>query len=221
MPPASMPSCPAHHAREHRRQRGCHPLRPPPHHCRLHVRLGRRCPHGRGDPAALPGKGDARQGVPWIAASLPPTAYNVVGALLTVRFSLGRLHLLGLGYRHSRRWGGARTPSQLWASPACSIWRAGAGQASQADARHHCPPAAGNAISSPPMLKKILIANRGEIALRIVRTATRLGVQTVAVVSEADRGAPFARVVGEVVEIGPGPPSESYLRGDRIIAAAK
>jgi 3-methylcrotonyl-CoA carboxylase alpha subunit len=71
------------------------------------------------------------------------------------------------------------------------------------------------------MLKKILIANRGEIALRIARTARRLGVNTVAVVSEADRGAPFARLAGEVVEIGPGPAPESYLRGEKIIAAAR
>ncbi len=71
------------------------------------------------------------------------------------------------------------------------------------------------------MLSKLLIANRGEIALRIIRTASRLGVTTVAVVSEPDRGAPYARLAGEVVEIGPGPAAESYLRGDRIIAAAK
>ena len=70
------------------------------------------------------------------------------------------------------------------------------------------------------MFKKILIANRGEIAVRIVRTARRLGVRTVAVVSEADRGAPFARMADEAVAIGPGPASESYLRGDKIIAAA-
>ena len=71
-----------------------------------------------------------------------------------------------------------------------------------------------------PMFNKILIANRGEIAVRIIRTARRLGVKTVAVVSEADRGAPFAGMADEVVEIGPGPASESYLRGDKIIAAA-
>jgi 3-methylcrotonyl-CoA carboxylase alpha subunit len=71
------------------------------------------------------------------------------------------------------------------------------------------------------MLTKLLIANRGEIALRIARTADRLGVKTVAVVSEADRGAPVTRYAAEVVEIGPGPAAESYLRGDRIIAAAK
>jgi 3-methylcrotonyl-CoA carboxylase alpha subunit len=71
------------------------------------------------------------------------------------------------------------------------------------------------------MLKKILIANRGEIAVRIIKTARRLGVKTVAVVSEADRGAPFAALADEVVEIGPGPATDSYLRIDKIIAAAK
>ena len=70
------------------------------------------------------------------------------------------------------------------------------------------------------MFKKILIANRGEIAVRIIRTARRLGVETVAAISAADRGAPFAQMADEVVEIGPGPASESYLRGDKIIAAA-
>jgi 3-methylcrotonyl-CoA carboxylase alpha subunit len=71
------------------------------------------------------------------------------------------------------------------------------------------------------MIDKLLIANRGEIAQRIIKTAGRLGVKTVAVVSQADRGAPFARLAGETVEIGPAPAAESYLRGDKIIAAAK
>jgi 3-methylcrotonyl-CoA carboxylase alpha subunit len=71
------------------------------------------------------------------------------------------------------------------------------------------------------MLKKILIANRGEIALRIIRTAQRLAVRTVAVVSEADRNAPFARMADEAVEIGPGPAAQSYLGGEKIIAAAR
>ena len=70
------------------------------------------------------------------------------------------------------------------------------------------------------MFSSVLIANRGEIAVRVIRTARRLGVKTVAVVSEADRGAPFAAMADEMVEIGPGPASESYLRGDKIIAAA-
>ena len=71
------------------------------------------------------------------------------------------------------------------------------------------------------MFKTILIANRGEIAVRIIRTARRLGLRTVAVVSEADRAAPFAGSADEAVEIGSGPATESYLRGDKIIAAAK
>ncbi|HWE21455.1 MAG TPA: acetyl-CoA carboxylase biotin carboxylase subunit [Hyphomicrobiaceae bacterium] len=71
------------------------------------------------------------------------------------------------------------------------------------------------------MIDKLLIANRGEIAQRIIKTAGRLGMKTVAVVSQADRSAPFARLAGESVEIGPGPAAESYLRGDKIIAAAK
>ena len=71
------------------------------------------------------------------------------------------------------------------------------------------------------MLKKVLIANRGEIALRIMRTARRLGVKCVAVCSEADARAPFVALADEVVDIGPGPASESYLRIDKILAAAK
>ena len=71
------------------------------------------------------------------------------------------------------------------------------------------------------MLKKVLIANRGEIAVRIIRTARRLGVKTVAVASEPDRRSPFAAMADELVEIGPGPATESYLDIGKIIAAAK
>lgn len=71
------------------------------------------------------------------------------------------------------------------------------------------------------MLKRVLIANRGEIALRIIRTARRLGIETVAVASEPDLGLPFARAADVVVPIGPGPAGESYLVFDRIIGAAK
>src|SRR5690606_7576252 len=71
------------------------------------------------------------------------------------------------------------------------------------------------------MLKRILIANRGEIALRIIRTARRLGIVTVAVASEPDLRMPFARAADVLVPIGPGPASDSYLAQDRIIAAAK
>lgn len=69
-------------------------------------------------------------------------------------------------------------------------------------------------------MKKILVANRGEIALRIMRTARRMGILTVAVYSEADRHAPFVRFADEAVCIGPPPSAQSYLLGDKIIEAA-
>lgn len=71
------------------------------------------------------------------------------------------------------------------------------------------------------MFRKILIANRGEIACRVVRTARRMGIATVAVYSDADRGALHVAMADEAVHIGPAPAAESYLKGDRIIAAAK
>lgn len=69
-------------------------------------------------------------------------------------------------------------------------------------------------------MKKILVANRGEIALRIMRTARRMGIRTVAVYSEADRHAPFVRFADEAVCIGPPPSAQSYLLGGKIIEAA-
>jgi len=71
------------------------------------------------------------------------------------------------------------------------------------------------------MLKKILIANRGEIALRVVRACQELGVRSVAVYSDADAHAPHVREADEAVRIGPPSSSESYLLGDTIIAAAR
>jgi 3-methylcrotonyl-CoA carboxylase alpha subunit len=71
------------------------------------------------------------------------------------------------------------------------------------------------------MISSLLIANRGEIACRIIRTARRLGIQTVAVYSEADRKALHVREADEAVHIGPSPARESYLVGEKIIAAAK
>ena len=71
------------------------------------------------------------------------------------------------------------------------------------------------------MFKKILIANRGEIACRIARTCRRLGVAVAGVHSSADRDALHVRQIGESVEIGGAPASESYLRIDAVIAAAK
>lgn len=71
------------------------------------------------------------------------------------------------------------------------------------------------------MFRKILIANRGEIALRIIRTCKELGIKTVAVYSEADRYSLHVRFADEAVCIGPGPSKESYLNIPRIIAAAE
>ncbi|WP_271392835.1 acetyl-CoA carboxylase biotin carboxylase subunit [Aequorivita sinensis] len=70
-------------------------------------------------------------------------------------------------------------------------------------------------------MKKILVANRGEIALRIMKTARNMGIKTVAVYSEADRNSPHVKFADEAVCIGPPPSNESYLLGDNIIKVAK
>ena len=70
------------------------------------------------------------------------------------------------------------------------------------------------------MFDKVLIANRGEIALRVIRACHEMGIQTVAVYSEADVRAPHVREADEAVLIGPPPSSESYLRGEKIVQAA-
>ena len=70
-------------------------------------------------------------------------------------------------------------------------------------------------------IKKILVANRGEIALRIMRSAREMGIKTVAVYSQADRNALHVRYADEAFFIGPSPSSESYLKIDNIITAAK
>ena len=69
-------------------------------------------------------------------------------------------------------------------------------------------------------IEKVLVANRGEIACRVMRTARRLGVATVAVYSDADRGALHVRAADEAVRIGPPPARESYLNAKAIIDAA-
>ena len=70
-------------------------------------------------------------------------------------------------------------------------------------------------------MKKILVANRGEIALRVMRSAREMGIQTVAVYSEADRNSPHVRYADEAVCIGPAASNQSYLRGDKIIEVCK
>jgi acetyl-CoA/propionyl-CoA carboxylase biotin carboxyl carrier protein len=76
------------------------------------------------------------------------------------------------------------------------------------------------AAAQEPPFGKVLVANRGEIAIRIFRTLRELGIATVAVYSEADRGAPHVRAADEAYLIGPGPAAESYLVGERIIETA-
>ncbi len=71
------------------------------------------------------------------------------------------------------------------------------------------------------MISSVLIANRGEIACRVIRTARRLGIRTIAVYSDADRSALHVAQADEAVHIGPSAVRDSYLRGDRIIAAAR
>jgi acetyl-CoA carboxylase biotin carboxylase subunit len=72
-----------------------------------------------------------------------------------------------------------------------------------------------------PEIKKILVANRGEIALRVMRSAREMGIKTVAVYSEADRKSPHVRYADEAVCVGPPPSNQSYLLGDKIIEVAK
>ena len=71
------------------------------------------------------------------------------------------------------------------------------------------------------MFKKILVANRGEIACRVIKTARKMGIATVAVFSEADKGARHVELADEAVLLGPAPSRESYLAADKIIAACK
>lgn len=71
------------------------------------------------------------------------------------------------------------------------------------------------------MFEKILVANRGEIACRVIRTARRMGIKTVAIHSDADRAAMHARLADEAIHIGPSPTSESYIVIEKVIAAAR
>jgi len=69
--------------------------------------------------------------------------------------------------------------------------------------------------------RTLLIANRGEIACRVIKTARRMGIATVAVYSDADARAPFVQMADEAVRLGPPPAAQSYLLADKIIEACK
>src|SRR5215470_8626912 len=71
------------------------------------------------------------------------------------------------------------------------------------------------------MLESVLVANRGEIARRVMRTARRLGIRSVAVYSDADADLPYVREADEAVHIGPAPPARSYLDAAAILEAAR
>src|SRR5438128_12191266 len=71
------------------------------------------------------------------------------------------------------------------------------------------------------MFQRILVANRGEIALRVIRACRDLGIEAVAVFSEADRGAPYLELADDAICIGPAPAAESYLNIPRLISAAE
>src|SRR5215831_10971563 len=71
------------------------------------------------------------------------------------------------------------------------------------------------------MFKKVLIANRGEIALRVIRACREMGLATVAVYSDVDRAAPHVLHADEAYRLGPAPATESYLRGDLILDVAR
>ncbi|GAC25450.1 methylcrotonoyl-CoA carboxylase subunit alpha, mitochondrial [Paraglaciecola mesophila KMM 241] len=71
------------------------------------------------------------------------------------------------------------------------------------------------------MIKKLLIANRGEICCRIINTAKRMGIQTVALYSDADKNALHVKMADEAIHIGPSPSNQSYLKVDKVLAAAK
>src|ERR1700731_27371 len=98
----------------------------------------------------------------------------------------------------------------------CSLPRPGRPRSIACKAQH---PVRFNA--SPRPIRSVLVANRGKIAVRVMRTCARLGLRTIAVYSDADANAPHVRLADEAIRIGLAPARASYLDMDAIIAAAK
>src|SRR5215813_7082894 len=76
-------------------------------------------------------------------------------------------------------------------------------------------------LKSPFMFRKVLIANRGEIAVRVIRALREMGIASVAIFSDADRNSLHVRMADEAEHVGPSPSAESYLRIDRAVEAAR
>src|SRR4051794_29435964 len=92
---------------------------------------------------------------------------------------------------------------------------------SRPHSHHTGGPYGRHAIGFPPVFTKVLVANRGEIAIRVIRALQELGIGSVAVYSEVDRDAPHVQRADEAYLIGPGPASESYLVVDKILEVAR
>ena len=98
---------------------------------------------------------------------------------------------------------------------------AGAPSTSSSAAAAAASASASASASAPPLFDKVLIANRGEIACRVMRTCRRLAIKTVAVYSDADAASAHVALADEAVRLGPGPSAESYLRAEALLAAAR